>query len=31
MDIEKIHKFEQTVVTFMNEFQGWQLEWAGGG
>jgi len=31
MDIEKIHKFEQTVVTFMNEFQGWQLKWAGGG
>ena len=31
MDIERIHKFEQTVVTFMNEFQGWQLRWAGGG
>lgn len=30
MDIERIHKFEQTVVTFMNEFQGWQLEWSGG-
>ena len=31
MDIERIHKFEQTVVTFMNEFQDWQLEWSGGG
>jgi len=31
MDIERIHKFEKTVVTFMNEFQGWQLKWAGGG
>jgi len=31
LDIERIHKFEQTVVTFMNEFQDWQLEWSGGG
>jgi len=31
LDIERIHKFEQTVVTFLNLFQGWKLEWSGGG
>ena len=31
MDIEEVHKFEKTVVKFMNEFQGWDLDWAGGG
>jgi hypothetical protein len=31
MDIDEVHKFEQTVVKFMNEFQGWSLDWAGGG
>lgn len=30
MDIEEVHKFEQTVVMFMNEFLGWDLDWAGG-
>jgi hypothetical protein len=31
MDIDEVHKFEQTVVKFMNEFQGWDLTWSGGG
>ena len=31
MDIERIHKFEKTVVRFLNEFSGWELEWSGGG
>ena len=30
MDIEEVHRFEKTVVKFMNEFQGWDLDWVGG-
>ena len=30
MKIQTVHKFEQTVVSFLNEFEGWELEWCGG-
>lgn len=30
-ELDKIHRFEQTVVKFLNYFQGWKLEWSGGG
>ena len=30
MNLSKIHKFEQAVVSLLNN-EGWQLEWCGGG
>ena len=30
MGLETINKFERIVVTFLNEFEGWDLKWCGG-
>ncbi len=30
MSLSKVHKFEQTIVSLLNN-DGWQLEWCGGG
>ena len=30
MGIETINKFEKTVVSFLNEFEGWDLKWSEG-
>ena len=30
MSLSKVHKFEQTIVTLLND-KGWELEWCGGG
>ena len=31
MDIQTIHKFEKAIILLMNNFQGWELTWSGGG
>lgn len=31
MDINCVHRLEKTVITFYNAFDGWELEWCGGG
>lgn len=31
MGIDRIHRLEQQVVTLLNSFDGWELEWAGNG
>jgi len=31
MDIEGVHKLEQAVILLFNKFNGWDLEWCGGG
>ena len=30
MSLSKVHKFEQTIVSLLND-EGWELEWCGGG
>jgi len=30
MSLSKVHKFEQNIVTLLND-KGWELEWCGGG
>ena len=30
MSLSKVHKFEQTIVSLLNN-EGWELEWCGGG
>ena len=31
MTIDRVHKLEQSIVHLYNTFDGWQLEWCGGG
>ncbi len=31
MELECVHRLEKALITFYNTFDGWELEWCGGG